>query len=190
MLLVMANACADAVFRWTDESGKVFYGDVPAAGTVQVEKKSFADRPAPAEGMPYETRRAMENFPVVLYVSGNCADLCNDARELLNKRGIPYTEKTLTTKQEIDAFKTGPGGGIVPTITVGKSWTKGYQADMWNKELDLAGYPKTSTYRAPSVSPGQPVNESETPPASAVEESTVTTPNDEAPAAEKSDTEQ
>lgn len=183
MLLVMVSTYAEEVYRWVDKSGKVYYGDIPAAETAQLEKKKFADSPAIDEEVPYETLQASKNFPVVLYVSENCETICNDARELLNQRGIPFAEKILTTKQEIDEFKTLSGRGIVPAISVGKSWTNGFQADAWNKELDIAGYPKTSPYHSPSVSAKQPAKQPATE-KPAVEESTVETPHVETPAAE------
>ncbi len=185
MLLVIVSASADGVYRWVDQSGKVHYGDVPTEESAQVEQKKFSASPAIDGNWPYETRHARENFPVVLYVSENCTDICKDARELLNKRGIPYAEKTLTTKQEIADFKTQSGGGIVPAISVGSSWTKGFQADAWNRELDMAGYPKFSPYHPPSVQASQPAKEPKTERPPAVEESNVESPAASAPAVDQ-----
>ncbi len=182
-LLVVAGARADGVYRWEDKSGKVYYGDTPVQDSVQVEKKKLGDKPVADGEMPYETRRASEKFPVVLYVSDNCGNMCADAREMLDKRGIPFSEKTLSTKQEIDAFKTLSGGEIVPTISVGKSWIRGFQVEQWNSELDIAGYPKTSPYRNPPATAEQPTNEpvTEEP---AAEEPAAETPDVETPAVE------
>jgi hypothetical protein len=66
----------------------------------------------------------------------------------LNTRGIPYSEKSLRTKQDFDAFKQLSGlGGVVPVLVVGKNFLKGFLAEQWHNELDIAGYPKTSIYR-------------------------------------------
>jgi len=184
VLLVVVSAWADGVYRWEDKSGKVYYGDRPAQDSVQVEKKNLEVRPVASEDMPYETRLASENFPVTLYVSDNCGNMCTDAREFLDKRGIPFSEKSLSTKQEIDSFKTLSGGEVVPAILVGKSWVKGFQADKWNSELDVAGYPKTSPYRNPPATANQPVNDSDT------EESAPEQTDTEAPAINEPATEQ
>jgi hypothetical protein len=36
---------------------------------------------------------------------------------------------------------------------VGKTWVKGFHDEQWDKELDFAGYPKTTPYRAKPAAP-------------------------------------
>jgi glutaredoxin len=182
-LLVLANARADGVYRWQDNSGNVYYGDSPAQGSLQVEKKQLEENPGASVELPYETRIANEKFPVVLYVSDNCGSMCSDAREFLDKRGIPYSEKHLSTKQEIESFKITSGGEIVPTISVGKRWVRGFQAENWNSELDVAGYPKTSPYLNPAANIKQPASGQRTE-GPATDEPVDVTPEDESPAVE------
>ncbi len=189
ILLVSMSAMADEVYRWQDKSGKVYYGDRPAQDSVQVEKKNLSDQPPENADMPYETRLASQNFPVTLYISDNCGSMCADAREFLDKRGIPFSEKNLRTKQEIESFKTLSGGEIVPTMLVGKSWIKGFQADNWNGELDVAGYPKTSPYRNPSAAARKSMNDASTE-ESAAQQPAVETPEDQTPPAEEPATQQ
>jgi len=148
LLLVVAGAQAEGLYRWVDKDGKVHYGDVPAEEAAKVEKKKFGvDHEVANAGLPYETRRAVERFPVTLYVAENCAEPCRQARDLLNKRGIPFTEKTLGTQKEIDEFKRITGSDSTPTLTVGKRHIKGFEAEQWNGELSSAGYPKLAPYR-------------------------------------------
>jgi glutaredoxin len=168
-IMMIGGAQAEGLYRWVDSGGKVHYGDLPPAEGVQVEKKKF-DYPADTaedENMPYDTLRARQNFPVTLYVSANCGDTCQQARDFLNKRGIPFAEKKLTTQQEIDNFKKESGSDQAPTLSVGKTWLKGFLAGSWNNELDAAGYPKTSSYhpsvRPAAAKPETPPTESETP---------------------------
>lgn len=139
---------AGELFRWLDAQGKVHYGDVPPAGAAQVTPIKSPAAAVPVEDLPYETRRAQQNFPVILYVADNCAEACNQARELLGKRGIPFSEKSLITQEDIDAFKALSGSDGVPTLAVGKVFLKGFLAEQWHGELDIAGYPKTAPYRA------------------------------------------
>ena len=155
-VLAIGNVQAEGWYRWLDSSGKVHYGDTPAADTVKVEQRKV--NVVPAEGsadLPYETRRARENFPVTMYVSDNCGITCQQARDFLNKRGIPFTEVSLQTKEEFDAFIQLSGSDSAPTLAVGKIWLKGFRVEEWNSELDVAGYPKTLPYRPPS--PAQPL---------------------------------
>ena len=148
LALPLASAQAET-YRWVDGSGKVHYGDEPpAAEGIQVEQKKFSTVPeADNADLPYETRHAQENFPVTLYTASNCKEPCEEARNFLNKRGIPFAEKGLVTQEEIDEFRQQSGMGAIPTLAVGKSYLKGFQAGQWSSELDIAGYPKMAPYR-------------------------------------------
>jgi glutaredoxin len=148
-------AQAGDLYRWVDSSGKVHYGDAPPPDAAQIETRKFPDTPADGS-LPYETRRAQQNFPVTLYVSDNCGDFCDKARSLLRKRGIPFTEKNLATRADVDAFRQMSGSDTVPSLSVGKTVLKGFLAEQWSSELDIAGYPKSAPYRplpAPAQSP-------------------------------------
>jgi hypothetical protein len=88
----------------------------------------------------------------------------------LNKRGIPFSEKFLRTKEEIDTFKQLSGlDRFAPVLAVGKNFLKGFLESQWNSELDIAGYPKAATYRQRIAPPAPPVPSTppapETPPA-------------------------
>jgi hypothetical protein len=145
---------AGELYRWVDSSGKVYYGDVLPPNALQVEVKKFPKDTSSNEYLPYETLRAKQNFPVTLYVGNGCGELCDQARGLLNKRGVPFDEKSLKTKNDIDAFKQLSGfDAFVPTLTVGKNFLKGYVESQWNSELDIAGYPKTASYRQRTETP-------------------------------------
>lgn len=146
-------AQAGDLYRWVDANGKPQYGDMPPLGAVMIEQLEFYDEAAPDAGLPYETRRALKDFPVTLYVADNCIEFCEQARSLLNTRGIPFSEKALRTQEEVDAFKAAAGDDGVPALSVGKSFINGFNAGRWNSELDIAGYPKTAPYRAPKVTP-------------------------------------
>ena len=153
-LAVMPSvAQAGELFRWIDAKGKVHYGDAPPADATQIEPLKFPAATTPGEDLPYATRRAQQNFPVTLYVAENCTEYCNQARNLLIERGIPFVEKALQTQEELDAFKALSGSGSVPTLRVGRSFLKGFLAEQWHNELDIADYPKTAPYRAPRTHP-------------------------------------
>lgn len=153
VLAVSLSAQAGELYRWVDKAGKVHYGDEPPAQAPLVESLQFHDEAATGANLPYETRRAQQNFPVTLYVGDGCGEFCKQARELLTKRGIPFSEKNLVTKEEIDAFKAASGGDKVPALAVGKSFVSGFNASRWTNELDIAGYPKSSSYRPLPVQP-------------------------------------
>lgn len=152
-LFLVVHAQAGEMYRSVDKDGKVHYGDRPLANTDAVERLKSVNDPAADDSLPYETLKAKENFPVILYVFSDCMKPCQEARDLLSKRGIPFTEKNLLSQEEIDAFRKSSGSAMLPTLGVGKSWLSGFLAEQWNKELDLVGYPKTAPYRAKPVAP-------------------------------------
>lgn len=150
LALMPSDLQAGELFRWVDAQGRVHYGDAPPAEALRVERKKLSDAVMPGEGLSYEARRAQQNFPVILYVADNCTELCDQARSLLSKRGIPFSEKKLVTQEDIDAFKARSGSDSTPTLAVGRTFLKGFLATQWHGELDIAGYPRIAPYRPPA----------------------------------------
>lgn len=154
--LTWMPAQAADLYRWVDERGKVHYGDMPPPDASRVEARKLSDSVTPNEDLPYETRRAQQNFPVTLYVADNCTEYCDQARKLLNQRGIPFSEKKLVTQEDFDSFRALSGSDSAPTLAVGRTFLKGFLAEQWHKELDIAGYPKTAPYRPAVTLPAAP----------------------------------
>jgi glutaredoxin len=146
MLVFFQAAQAGELYRWVDKEGKVHYGDTPVE---DAEKLKFGtpDTDIAASGVddttiPYEARLAREHFPVTLYSSEQCGEVCKQARDFLKKRKVPFADTVLKTKEEFDAFKQKSGSDNVPVLSVGRNWLKGFSASQWAEELDAAGYPK------------------------------------------------
>ena len=101
-------------------------------------------------GVPVWCARAddAEAFPVTLYTSAECVADCKQARDLLNGRGIPFTEKMVQKQEDIDELKQLVGDAAVPTVKVGKQTFRGFDASAYGNLLDLAGYPKSAPYGA------------------------------------------
>ena len=137
---------AMAQYRWTDASGKVHYGDSPPRDAKDV--RSLGTRPAPAAAdggasLPFELRRAVERSPVVLYTAPDCQP-CVPAAALLRERGVPFTERTVTTNEDLQEFRRLTGGLRLPHVTVGTLSQNGFHPEIWQSLLDAAGYPKGS----------------------------------------------
>lgn len=145
-LLLAGGVSADEYYRSIDAAGKVHYGDKPLPEASDISRLNPLSVPVPDESLPYETRRAREKFPVTLYVAQGCGEPCDLARDYLNKRGIPFTEKNLTTIEEINAFKKASEGDQIPAATVGKNWLVRFSESLWSNALDAAGYPQTAPY--------------------------------------------
>ncbi|MDH2917207.1 MAG: glutaredoxin family protein, partial [Gallionella sp.] len=126
-----AQSQAGELYRSIDSSGKVHYSDRPLAGTEDVERLKLGSEPTPDEGLPYETQKAKQFFPVTLYVFDECGTPCKEARQLLKDRGIPFTEKNLVTKEEMDEFRKSSQSNQAPAMTLGKAWVRGFLASEW-----------------------------------------------------------
>lgn len=159
MLLLASLLCASngfsqtSTYRWIDKAtGQTVFSDKPPpASAKQVVTVSSSDERAADRQLPYATRQAAERFPVTVYTTAKCADECKAARDLLNGRGIPFSEKTLQTEEDIAELSRRLGSAAgVPSITVGPQSIKGFEPVSWNNLLDLAGYPKSAPYGAKS----------------------------------------
>jgi glutaredoxin len=147
--LVIALPCGaqTMTYRWVDPTGKTVFSDQPPpSGTQYVEIKSGlgleGDQP-----LPYATRQAAEKYPVTLYTTARCTEICANARNLLNGRGVPFLEKMLTRQEEFaEVAKEMGNESFVPGLKVGTQNFPGFEAGAWNNLLDLAGYPKTAPY--------------------------------------------
>jgi len=139
------NAFAQgSVYRWTDKDGKVHFSDAPPPDDAKdVSQKRMGGDAPDASALPYESQVAMKRHPVTLYVADKCAP-CDDARGLLSRRGIPYTERNAQgNAAEIASLTQLAGAAQVPLLQVGARTLKGFDASAWNAALDGAGYPKS-----------------------------------------------
>lgn len=141
-LLVFASAHAE-LFRWVGPDGKVTYSDTPPPSSAkQVEKKVIANEASNAR-LPFELARAVKANPVTLYTTGKCGP-CDDARNLLHTRGVPYSEKTVNNYEEVTKFKQIAGDGQLPLLVVGSQKQKGFESNAWDTLLTNAGYPASN----------------------------------------------
>ena len=180
-LLALACTAVHAdLYRWVDADGNVHYSDDPPPANIkQLEKKKVNGGKPTDEPLPYALQQAVKNFPVTLYAS-QCGAGCTGARELLAKRGVPYTEQDATTDAVQAELKKLTGGTLeVPVLKVGRDVTKGFEAGRWNNALDAAGYPQTAL-----ITPGPP-NRPAAAAASASPASKATSPTTANPGATK-----
>ncbi len=139
-LLIGSSAFAQT-YVWTDENGRKHYSDQPPPVQIPSEQKRFSAN-GDTQAVPYRVREAARRHPVTLYTGESCP-LCADARKLLSTRRIPFAEKKVETKEELDALtREFDGNGIVPSIQVGRKRFAGYVEGTWQSMLDDAGFPR------------------------------------------------
>ena len=143
-LLILAGPLdAAQLYRWVDDKGNVEWRDTPPPSTAKkVEQRNVRGSTIETSELPYSLQQAVKNHPVTLWIT-DCGAVCNQARSLLNRRGVPHTERN--PQAEIEAFKKASGGSMeVPLLFVGSRQVKGYLESEWDAALDAAGYPKTA----------------------------------------------
>lgn len=153
LLMLAGTVTAQTTYRWVDKEGKVHYTDRPPAPNqaTKVEQKQSA-RLGADQTASYALRKAMADFPVTLYTQPQCGDFCQEARNHLTGRGIPFVEKSISSQADAAALRTliGEGDLVVPVMQVGSKTLKGYLRSDWDSLLDAAGYPKGNA-KAPAT---------------------------------------
>lgn len=143
-LLATGAASAAELYRWVDTNGNVHYTDTPPPPSAKKgEEKHLTPSVIQSTQTPYATRTAVKNFPVTLYNS-NCGETCDEAKNHLTRRGIPFTAKNADDPAVQEEMRKLFGGLQVPILVIGKSPTKGYEASAWDAALDAAGYPRSA----------------------------------------------
>ncbi len=148
LMLCLALAGTSALaetYRWTDSAGRTVISDTPPAGTAKNVAKA-GGQTTPEDAMSFAVKRAAEAFPVLLYTSADCVEQCKQARDLLNGRGVPFTEKMIQSPKEVEELKQLVGDTFVPSLKVGNQRFRGIESAAYHNLLDLAGYPKTAAY--------------------------------------------
>ncbi len=181
LLLTAGLAQSQTVYRIVGPDGKLTFSDKPPAAAANVTATEAGANAAGSNGpaLPFELRQVLNKYPVTLYTSSNCAP-CRSAVALLSTRGIPFTEKTVTTAEDAEALQRISGENSLPFLTIGGQQIRGFSDSEWTQYLDAAGYPKASVlppqYRRPAATalvviqksvPAAKAQENQTPPGSA-----------------------
>ena len=141
--LLLAGASTSAqIYKWVDAKGVTHYSDTPPASK-QAQVKPYGGADAVLVPLPYELARAARTAPVTLYTMPKCSG-CDAGRALLKSRGIPFTEKTVTTAADQEKLKEAGSDGQLPLLLVGRSRLVGFQAAEWDGALTNAAYPAKS----------------------------------------------
>ena len=171
---------AQPVYRIVGPGGKVTFSDrAPSEDAAPALTANPSAAPSGGNSntstLPYSLRQVASRFPVTLYTGADCAP-CASARQLLMGRGVPFTERSVSSNEDITELARLGGGSSLPFGTIGGQHLSGFSDSEWTQYLDAAGYPKKSelpgNYRQPAATPLvaiQPVAPKPAAPASANE---------------------
>jgi glutaredoxin len=161
-LALWAGVAGAQVYRIVGPDGRVTFSDRPPPDAKATPAQSLAIPPVSgatpgAVVLPAEVRAAAGRFPVTLYTGADC-NACASVRDFLASRGVPYTERTVSTDEDVRALGRLMGAAPrVPFATIGGQHVLGFSDAEWTQYLDAAGYPKTSQlppgYRNPAPAP-------------------------------------
>ena len=152
---------AQQVHRIVGPDGKVTFSDrAPEDKKAQSTVLSTASGGAASNpALPSELRQIASRFPVTLYTGESCSP-CQQARQLLVQRGVPFTERSVNTNDDLDALRRLSGEFALPFGTIGRQQLKGFSDAEWTQYLDAAGYPAQSRlprgYTQPAATPLAP----------------------------------
>jgi hypothetical protein len=156
LALLAAASPAQALYKVVGPDGKVTYTDRPPVESTKVQPLGASGAPDASESLPFELRQIASRYPVTLYTTGNC-QACDAGRVQLRQRGVPYSEKTVSTPEDVEAYTKLSGSSDLPLLQIGLQQLRGYSPGEWSSYLDAAGYPKQSslpnTYQYAAASP-------------------------------------
>jgi len=137
---------AQAQYKYIGPDGRVVYSDQPPPPTAKVlDKKALGGAQSTGGAdFPYALQQAFKAAPVTLYTAPSCGVPCNEGRSLLTQRGIPFTEKIISTPEDATEFMKTVNSQQIPVMMLGKSKFAPFVRDDWNNALTGVGYPATS----------------------------------------------
>jgi glutaredoxin len=143
----LAALPASAQYKVVAPDGSVTYTDRPPVEqnvrVTNIGRNAGAAAIGGDTSLPAELRQVAQRYPVTLYTTTDCPP-CDSGRRLLQQRGIPYSERRLTTEEDALALDRLAGGRTVPALTIGAQPLRGFGEADWMAYLDAAGYPRES----------------------------------------------
>lgn len=125
-----STASLAEIYKWTDASGKVHYGDKPTQQAQKLEVNTKHSEP-----VVYEQAASPEHKEVIMYSTSWCG-YCRKARKYFTANSIPFTEydveKNRRAKREYDAL----GASGYPLILIGDQRMQGFSVAGFNRKYE------------------------------------------------------
>ncbi|MBC7435285.1 MAG: glutaredoxin family protein [Bdellovibrionales bacterium] len=155
--MLAATGLHAQVYRIVGPDGRITYSDkAPVEGAKGSSAGTVAAATDTSASLPFALRQVVNRYPVTLYTSAGCGP-CGTGRALLTSRGVPFSERSVSTNEDNAALQRLSGDNALPFLTIGGQQIKGFSDVEWSQFLDAAGYPKSSqlpaSYRQPPAAP-------------------------------------
>lgn len=156
--LLWTGAANAQLYKSIGADGKITYSDTPPVRANQIQKMALPS--GHNITLPANLDAISKKTPVTLYTTKNCTP-CDAGRTLLTTRGIPYTEKTVNSNEDIAVFKQIGGDTRLPLLVLGTQKLQGFESETWDSALTVANYPTInklppSYQAAPAVAASPP----------------------------------
>ena len=139
-MLAAGQIHAQQVYKSIDKQGRVTYSQVPPKPG---SDDKLAGESAANPSLPFALQQIVKRYPVTIYTIADSPYSVN-GRLFLMQRGIPFTEKTVNTPEDMAEFKRILTDNSFPTLTIGTQQLKGFNDAEWSQYLNAAGYPQKS----------------------------------------------
>jgi glutaredoxin len=160
--LTISQTAHATLYKWVGPNGEITYSDkAPPQNISKVETRNVdANASTTTEALPFELDNASKNNPVTLYASNSCVP-CDDGRTFLKENGIPFSEKSISSNDDIKKLKEIDGNIQLPLLIIGSTKLHGFNAGDWRASLNYAAYPKSNIlphdYHYAAPEPAAPV---------------------------------
>jgi glutaredoxin len=116
--------CADSIYKWRDEQGKIHFGDKPPV-TEKATPVTVKPNVYQAREIDETTGTGYRREKVILYSTKGCG-YCKQARRYFERNAIPYVEYDVETSQKGKRDYRKMRGTGVPIILVGRRRLNGF----------------------------------------------------------------
>lgn len=108
LIAILPLICSAEIYKWTDENGRVHFGDKPKDRAEQLSIKTAAS-----------------TSQVIMYSAAWCG-YCKQARQYFRRNGINFIEYDIEKNQNARRAYDAIGGNGVPVILVGNKRLNGF----------------------------------------------------------------
>jgi glutaredoxin len=133
--LALALSCGAQIYKWTDSSGKVHYGDQPPDDVKKEELRiriPSYDGPVQVTDWSAVIRKKTSSAPasdgITMYSTDWCPH-CKNARNYFAANAIRYREVNVESSESGRKEFEELGGGGVPLILIGQKVMRGFSPE-------------------------------------------------------------
>lgn len=143
LLSISTPSFAAKVYQWRDSSGNVYYSDQPPPNT-GAKERTIRPNMVNNASAPAGNKENTNTPQVVLWITPQCGNSCDEAVALLDSRQILYDVKTADPSKEATMIEFFGIVGTLqqrpPVLVIGKEVLKEWNSAAWHAAISKAGF--------------------------------------------------